>query len=89
MGHADPTRIAGQIASGIGFLGAGAILRDGLTIRGLTTAATVWCAAAIGSLAGAGMLVHAVEARDSFLAAILPSKRWRECSSSTTMWMPP
>ena len=60
MGHADPTRIAGQIASGIGFLGAGAILRDGLTIRGLTTAATVWCAAAIGSLAGAGMLVHAV-----------------------------
>ena len=60
MGQADPTRIAGQIASGIGFLGAGAILRDGLTIRGLTTAATVWCAAAIGSLAGAGMLVHAV-----------------------------
>lgn len=59
-GQADPTRIAGQIASGIGFLGAGAILRDGLTIRGLTTAATVWCAAAIGSMAGAGMLVHAV-----------------------------
>lgn len=59
-GHADPTRIAGQIASGIGFLGAGAILRDGLTIRGLTTAATVWCAAAIGTMAGAGMLVHAV-----------------------------
>lgn len=59
-GQVDPTRIAGQIASGIGFLGAGAILRDGLTIRGLTTAATVWCAAAIGSMAGAGMLVHAV-----------------------------
>ena len=58
--NTDPTRIAGQIASGIGFLGAGAILRDGLTIRGLTTAATVWCAAAIGSMAGAGMLVHAV-----------------------------
>lgn len=56
----DPTRIVGQIASGIGFLGAGAILRDGMNIRGLTTAATVWCAAAIGSMAGAGMLVHAV-----------------------------
>ena len=58
--NTDPTRIVGQIASGIGFLGAGAILRDGLNIRGLTTAATVWCAAAIGTMAGAGMLLHAV-----------------------------
>jgi putative Mg2+ transporter-C (MgtC) family protein len=52
---ADPTRVAAQIVSGIGFLGAGVILRDGANIRGLTTAATLWCAAAIGSLAGAGM----------------------------------
>ena len=59
-GQIDPTRIVGQIASGIGFLGAGAILRDGLNIRGLTTAATVWCAAAVGTMAGAGMLVPAV-----------------------------
>lgn len=51
----DPTRVAAQIVSGIGFLGAGVILRDGLTVRGLNTAATLWCAAAVGSLAGAGM----------------------------------
>lgn len=52
---ADPSRVAAQVVSGIGFLGAGVILRDGLNIRGLTTAATLWCAAAIGSLAGAGL----------------------------------
>jgi putative Mg2+ transporter-C (MgtC) family protein len=50
----DPTRVAAQVVSGIGFLGAGVIIRDGLKIRGLTTAATLWCAAAVGSLAGAG-----------------------------------
>ncbi|MCU1616401.1 MAG: mgtC [Frankiales bacterium] len=51
----DPTRVAAQIVSGIGFLGAGVILRDGLNVRGLNTAATLWCSAAIGSLAGAGL----------------------------------
>lgn len=56
---ADPTRVAAQVVSGIGFLGAGVILRDGFNIRGLTTAATLWCAAAVGSLAGAGMEVMA------------------------------
>jgi putative Mg2+ transporter-C (MgtC) family protein len=54
-GDADPTRVAAQIVSGIGFLGAGVILRDGLTVRGLNTAATLWCSAAVGSLAGAGL----------------------------------
>lgn len=52
--RADPTRIAAQIVSGIGFLGAGAIIRQGLSVRGLTTAATLWLAAAIGMAAGAG-----------------------------------
>lgn len=52
---ADPTRVAAQIVSGIGFLGAGVILRDGLNVRGLNTAATLWCSAAVGALAGAGM----------------------------------
>ena len=52
---ADPTRVAAEIVSGIGFLGAGVILRDGLTVRGLNTAATLWCSAAIGAFAGAGM----------------------------------
>jgi putative Mg2+ transporter-C (MgtC) family protein len=44
----DPTRIAAQIVTGIGFLGAGAIIREGLSVRGLTTAATLWVVAAIG-----------------------------------------
>src|SRR5256714_9062086 len=46
--RADPTRIAAQIVTGIGFLGAGAIIRQGLSVRGLTTAATLWVVAAIG-----------------------------------------
>jgi putative Mg2+ transporter-C (MgtC) family protein len=58
-GDASPTRIAAQVVSGIGFLGAGVILRDGGSVRGINTAATLWCAAAIGSLVGAGHLPHA------------------------------
>ena len=50
----DPSRISAQIVSGIGFLGAGAIIRQGVTIRGLTTAATLWAVAAIGLAEGAG-----------------------------------
>ncbi len=50
----DPGRIAAQIVSGIGFLGAGAILKEGATIRGLTTAASLWAVAAVGMAAGAG-----------------------------------
>ena len=50
----DPTRISAQIVTGIGFLGAGAIIRQGLSIRGLTTAAGLWVAAAIGMAVGAG-----------------------------------
>jgi putative Mg2+ transporter-C (MgtC) family protein len=57
---ADPTRVAAQIVSGIGFLGAGVILRDGLNVRGLNTAATLWCSAAVGALAGAGMFTVAL-----------------------------
>jgi putative Mg2+ transporter-C (MgtC) family protein len=57
---ADPTRVAAQIVSGIGFLGAGVILRDGLNLRGLNTAATLWCSAAVGALAGAGTFTVAL-----------------------------
>ena len=60
MGDPSATRVAAQVVSGIGFLGAGVILRDGLNIRGLNTAATLWCAAAVGCLAGAGMPLGAV-----------------------------
>lgn len=56
---ADMTRIAAQVVSGIGFLGAGIILKDGANIRGLNTAATLWCNAAIGSLCAAGLLIEA------------------------------
>lgn len=55
----DATRIAGQIASGVGFLGAGVIMREGLNIRGLNTAATLWCSSAVGCLTGIGMMIEA------------------------------
>ncbi len=51
----DPARVAAQIVSGVGFLGAGTIFRTPSTVRGLTTAASVWLAAAIGMMAGVGM----------------------------------
>jgi len=50
----SPTRVAAQIVSGIGFLGAGIIFRDGFNVHGLNTAATLWCSAGVGMLAGAG-----------------------------------
>lgn len=50
----SPTRIASYIVSGVGFLGGGVILKEGITVRGLTTAAGLWCSAAVGTLAGAG-----------------------------------
>ncbi len=56
----DPSRISAQIVSGIGFLGAGAIIRQGLSIRGLTTAATLWAVAAIGMASGAGSYAAAI-----------------------------
>jgi len=70
--RADPTRIAAQIVTGIGFLGAGAIIRQGLTVRGLTTAATLWVAAAIGIAAGAGYYSGAVLATVVTIAALWP-----------------
>jgi len=56
----DPTRIAAQIVSGIGFIGAGTILQHRGHIRGLTTAASLWAVAAIGTAAGAGLFIVAV-----------------------------
>lgn len=51
----DPTRIASQIITGIGFLGAGVIIKDGFTVSGLNTAATIWCSAAVGAFSGLGL----------------------------------
>jgi putative Mg2+ transporter-C (MgtC) family protein len=56
----DPTRIAAQIVTGIGFIGAGTILQHRGSVRGLTTAASLWAVAAIGMASGAGMLSMAV-----------------------------
>jgi putative Mg2+ transporter-C (MgtC) family protein len=56
----DPARVAAQIVAGVGFLGAGTIFRTPSTIRGLTTAASIWLVAAIGTLVGAGMYPLAV-----------------------------
>lgn len=56
----DLTRIAAQVVTGIGFLGAGVIIKDGINVRGLTTAATLWCDAAIGILCTGGFLFEAI-----------------------------
>ncbi len=58
--NADPARLAAQVVSGIGFLGAGAIMKEGPTIKGLTTAASLWVVASVGLATGAGALVGAV-----------------------------
>ncbi|SFJ03578.1 putative Mg2+ transporter-C (MgtC) family protein [Bosea sp. OK403] len=59
-GDASPTRVAAQVVSGIGFLGAGVIFKEGLNVRGLNTAATLWCSAAVGLVAGIGFPLHAL-----------------------------
>lgn len=59
---ADPTRVASQVVTGIGFIGAGVILKNRGTVRGLTTAATLWLSAALGVAVGAGMILPAVMA---------------------------
>jgi putative Mg2+ transporter-C (MgtC) family protein len=56
----SPTRVAAQIVSGIGFLGAGIIFRDGFNVHGLNTAATLWCSAGVGMMAGNGAWEHAL-----------------------------
>ena len=68
----DPTRIAAQVVTGIGFLGAGIIFRQGFTIRGLTTAASLWLVAAIGMAAGAGFWKGAVIATVVALISLRP-----------------
>ena len=68
----DPTRIAAQIVTGIGFLGAGAIIRQGFSVRGLTTAATLWVVAAVGLASGAGYYSGAVITTALVLVALWP-----------------
>jgi putative Mg2+ transporter-C (MgtC) family protein len=75
----DPTRIAAQIVSGIGFLGAGAILRYGTTVRGLTTAASLWVVAAIGMAAAFGAYLLSLATALLTLVALIglrPLRSW-------------
>lgn len=76
----DPARLAGHVVAGIGFLGAGAILRYGLTIRGLTTAASIWGSAAIGLATGVGYWAGALSCAALLLVALFALKtieaRW-------------
>jgi len=75
----DPSRVAAQVVSGIGFLGAGSILLRGEIVRGLTTAASLWSVAAVGLAVGGGLYVAAVAATVIILfilAGIKPLERW-------------
>ncbi|MFC9789868.1 MgtC/SapB family protein [Rhodococcus sp. NPDC127528] len=68
-GPGDPTRVAAQVVSGIGFLGAGVIMKQGASVTGLNTAATLWATAAVGALAGGGMYAVAVIGTVAIMAA--------------------
>lgn len=72
----DPTRLAAQVVSGIGFLGAGTIIQFRDSVRGLTTAATVWAAAGIGLAVGAGFYVGAVSATGLALLVLMVLHRF-------------
>jgi putative Mg2+ transporter-C (MgtC) family protein len=73
----DPTRIAAQIIAGVGFLGAGAIIRQGGDVRGLTTAASLWTTSAIGMAVGAGYLFGAVATTLLAMATLYALRRFR------------
>jgi putative Mg2+ transporter-C (MgtC) family protein len=85
--ESNPTRIASYIVSGLGFLGGGVILRDGLTVKGMNTAATLWCTGAVGTLAGAGFPLEAVSGALAILVVHLglrPVVRWIEAHTKIT-----
>lgn len=94
----DPTRVAAQVVSGIGFLGAGAIVRDGITIRGITTAASIWVSAAVGLASGFGdFLAAGVATAIALLAlvglrgvekALLPRGRTSQVTVDVTATVP-
>lgn len=69
-GQTDPSRIAAQVVSGVGFLGAGAILRLGVSVKGVTTAASLWTMAGIGLAVGSGFYYGAVMATGIILLAL-------------------
>jgi putative Mg2+ transporter-C (MgtC) family protein len=84
--RSDPTRIAAQIVTGIGFLGAGAIVREGLSVRGLTTAGSLWVVAAIGMASAAGYYWAAIITTAVTLFALWPL---RYIGSYAVEWVKP
>ena len=87
----DPSRIASQVVSGIGFLGAGTILHEGLTVKGLTTAASLWIVSAIGLTVGCGMLALGIFATGITLVTrglekkVLPAGKATRCNLHVTV----
>ena len=80
-GDTEAVRVISYVVSGIGFLGAGVIMKDGLNVRGLNTAATLWCSAAVGAAAGSDLVVEAVLITAFVLAGntlLLPVVTWIE-----------
>ncbi len=80
----DPARLGAQVISGIGFLGAGTILRDGSTIKGLTTAAGLWAVSCIGIAIGAGFYFGGIAAAVLVYLTLLLSKDWEVSIDSKT-----
>jgi len=77
--NGDITRIIAQIVTGIGFLGAGIIFKEGFDVYGLTTAATVWCSAAVGCFAGAGYFIETLIGVATIMGInylLIPVDRW-------------
>jgi putative Mg2+ transporter-C (MgtC) family protein len=87
----DPGRVAAQVVAGIGFLGAGAIIKDKASVRGLTTAASLWVAAAVGLACGVGLLALAVLVTALALVSLLflkkiESRLSRDTYVTVTVW---
>ena len=74
----DSSRIAAQVVSGIGFLGAGTIMHEGVTVRGLTTAASLWMISAIGLAAGAGMYVLSIGSTAVMMVTLVTFHSWEK-----------
>ena len=84
----SPTRIVSYVVSGLGFLGGGVILREGMTVKGINTAATVWCTGAVGALAGAGFRLEAAFGTGAILfvhIALRPVVHWIERKRRTAV----
>ncbi len=87
-GRGDATLIAGQVVTGIGFLGAGIILREGINVHGLNTAATLWCSAMVGTFAGGGFFTVSLLAAalvivtNLFLRPLVRRLNWRALTAT-------